>query len=63
MPGNGAAEVLDRAADLLDAPQGTGEELDVALGKMREALGALEGATTSDLPTDTASVSPCSWPT
>jgi uncharacterized membrane protein YccC len=50
-----AAEVLERAADLLDAPQGTGEELEAALGRMGEALGALERATTSALPTDAVS--------
>ncbi|HEY5318576.1 MAG TPA: FUSC family protein [Solirubrobacteraceae bacterium] len=50
-----AAEVLEQAADLLEAPRGTGEDLGTALAKMREALGALERATTSEVPADTAS--------
>ncbi|MDQ6778369.1 MAG: FUSC family protein [Actinomycetota bacterium] len=50
----GAADVLERAADLLDAPQGSSDELEVALAKMREVLGALERAATSNLPADTA---------
>ncbi|HWF51475.1 MAG TPA: FUSC family protein [Solirubrobacteraceae bacterium] len=49
-----AAEVLERAADLLEAPRGTSQALDAALAKLREALGALERATTSELPTDSA---------
>jgi len=48
-----AAEVLERSADLLDAPQGTSDELNGALEQMRDALGALERATTTDLPTET----------
>ena len=50
-----ASEVLERAADLLDAPQSTTEDLDVALAEMRDALSALERATTTDLPTAAAS--------
>ncbi|HWF36095.1 MAG TPA: FUSC family protein [Solirubrobacteraceae bacterium] len=53
-----AAEVLERAADLLDAPGGTGEELDGALAQLRETLVGLETVTTSDLPVEaTGSVS------
>jgi uncharacterized membrane protein YccC len=50
-----AAEVLDRAADLLEEPRGNGQELRTAAQKMREALSSLELATTTDLPTETAS--------
>jgi uncharacterized membrane protein YccC len=50
-----AAEVLERAADLLGAPQGTGKDLNGALEKLRAALVALEVATTTDLPTVAAS--------
>jgi uncharacterized membrane protein YccC len=47
-----AAEVLERAADLLEAPRSRSDELDAALERMQEALVALERATTSELPTD-----------
>jgi len=40
-----AAEVLARAADLLETPQRPSNELDDALGRMRAALGDLERAT------------------
>jgi uncharacterized membrane protein YccC len=50
-----AADVLERAADLLDAPQGTSEDLNSALETMSGALVALELATTTDLPTVAAS--------
>jgi len=50
-----AAEVLERAADLLEGPQGASEELDAALEQMREALGALERAATAEVPTGPAS--------
>jgi uncharacterized membrane protein YccC len=49
-----AAEVLERAADLLDAPQRTSYELNIALQKMRDALGGLERATTTNLPIEAA---------
>jgi hypothetical protein len=49
-----AAEVLERAAGLLDAPQSTGEDLDLAVAEMSEALDALERATTTELPTEQA---------
>jgi uncharacterized membrane protein YccC len=41
-----AADVLDRSADLLERPTGPSEQLTAALGEMRLALAALEGATT-----------------
>jgi hypothetical protein len=49
-----AAEVLECAAELLDAPLGPSGELDGALEQLRDALGALERATTSALPTEAA---------
>jgi hypothetical protein len=47
-----AAEVLERAADLLDSPHSSSEALDQALARMREALGALARATITALPTE-----------
>jgi hypothetical protein len=49
-----AAAVLERAADLLDAPQSTSVELNAALQRMADALAALERAATTDLPAATA---------
>ena len=49
-----AAEVLDRAADLLEAPGDTSDELNIALRQMREAQDDLERAATTNLPTATA---------
>jgi hypothetical protein len=48
-----AAQVLERTADLLDAPRAMTGELDAGLRELRDALAALERATTTDLPTET----------
>jgi uncharacterized membrane protein YccC len=47
-----AAEVLERTADLLDAPAKSRRPLHDALENMRVALAALEQATTTALPTE-----------
>jgi len=49
-----AAEVLDRAADLVDRPAGPREPLRQALSQMRSALAELERATVALLPAESA---------
>ena len=50
----GGAEVLERAASLLETPRGTGDALSAALARMRAALTELERATITLLPTEAA---------
>jgi uncharacterized membrane protein YccC len=50
----GGAEVLERAASLLETPHGTGDDLSAALAGMRAALTELERATITLLPTEAA---------
>jgi Fusaric acid resistance protein-like len=45
-----AADVLDRAADLLESPRGSPDALRSALDRMQGELGELERATTTSLP-------------
>jgi uncharacterized membrane protein YccC len=52
-----AAEVLERAADLLEAPRSSSDDLNAALEKMQAALVSLERATTLQLPTEAAPAS------
>jgi uncharacterized membrane protein YccC len=47
-----AADVLERAAGLLEAPQSSTDDLDGALARMHSALADLEGTTIAHLPTD-----------
>jgi uncharacterized membrane protein YccC len=49
-----AADVLDRAAELLETPRDPGDGLSAALAQMRAALADLERATTTLLPVDAA---------
>jgi hypothetical protein len=47
-----AADVLERAADLLETPLGSSDDLSTALSQMRGALADLERATITLLPTE-----------
>ncbi len=57
-----AADTLEQAADLLEAPQGPSDGLDAAVGRLRSALGDLEAATITLLPADTAAPNPGDQP-
>ena len=48
------ADVLERAAALLESPRGTRDDLSIALGRMHGALADLERATITLLPTEAA---------
>jgi uncharacterized membrane protein YccC len=49
-----AAAVLEHAADLLESPRAAGDELDAALGRLRDRLEDLERATTTTVATEAA---------
>jgi uncharacterized membrane protein YccC len=50
----GGAEVLERAASLLETPRSTSDDLSAALARMRAALAELQRATVALLPTESA---------